>query len=75
MLSSPWPRPRSRRFLGLLNCAGLPGAPFSDLDTILVTFAAPRLLAELCRRHMPVGGAITNIATTAGAAELANIGK
>ncbi len=34
----------------LFNCAGLPGPPFSDLDTMLVNFAAMRHLAELCVR-------------------------
>ena len=32
----------------LFNCAGLPGPPFSDVDTMLVNFAAMRHLAELC---------------------------
>ena len=32
----------------LFNCAGLPGPPFSDLDTMLVNFVAMRHLAELC---------------------------
>ena len=32
----------------LFNCAGLPGAPFSDLDTVLVNFASMRWLAQLC---------------------------
>ena len=31
----------------LFNCAGLPGSPFSDLDTMLVNFASMRWLAEL----------------------------
>jgi len=75
VLSPPWPRPRSRRFLGLLNWADPPGASYSDLDTILVTFEAPRLMAELCRPHMPVGGAIASIASTARAADVADIGN
>ena len=75
MLSPPWPRPRSRRFLGLLNWADPPGASYSDLDTILVTFEALRLMAELCRPHMPVGGAIASIASTARAADVADIGN
>jgi NAD(P)-dependent dehydrogenase (short-subunit alcohol dehydrogenase family) len=59
----------------LFNCAGLPGAPFSDLDTMLVNFASMRWLAELCARQMPNGGAICNISSTAGAAYLMNIEK
>jgi NAD(P)-dependent dehydrogenase (short-subunit alcohol dehydrogenase family) len=52
----------------LFNCAGLPGAPFSDVDTMLVNFASMRLLAELCADRMTEGGAITSISSTAGAA-------
>jgi NAD(P)-dependent dehydrogenase (short-subunit alcohol dehydrogenase family) len=63
------------RIDALFNCAGLPGAPFSDLDTMLVNFAAPRLLAELCRPHMPAGSAVASIASTAGANYLSNIAK
>ena len=59
----------------LFNCAGLPGAPFSDVDTMLVNFAAPRHLAALCRVRMSAGGAIASIASTAGAGYLANIAK
>lgn len=59
----------------LFNCAGLPGPPFSDLDTVLVNFAAARHLAELCRARMPQGGAIASIASTAGAGYQQNIDK
>ncbi len=59
----------------LFNCAGLPGSPFSDLDTMLVNFASMRWLAELCARQMSSGGAICNISSTAGAAYLQNIEK
>jgi len=59
----------------LFNCAGLPGAPFPDLDTMLVNFASMRWLAELCARQMTDGGAICNISSTAGAAYLQNIEK
>ena len=34
----------------LFNCAGLPGPPFSDLDTMIVNFVAMRHLAELAVR-------------------------
>lgn len=59
----------------LFNCAGLPGAPFSDLDTLLVNFASMRWLAELCARQMSAGGAICNISSTAGTGYLQNIEK
>lgn len=59
----------------LFNCAGLPGAPFPDLDVMLVNFASMRWLAELCARHMGEGAAICNIASTAGAAYLQNMEK
>lgn len=59
----------------LFNCAGLPGPPFSDLDTVLVNFAAARHLAELCRSRMPDGGAIASIASTAGAGYQQSIEK
>ncbi len=59
----------------LFNCAGLPGHPFPDLDTMLVNFAAARHLSELCAPRMPAGSAIVSIASTAGAAYLQNIAK
>lgn len=63
------------RIDALFNCAGLPGAPFSDTDTMLVNFVAPRLLAMVCRRYMPEGSAICSIASTAGAGYLGNVAK
>jgi NAD(P)-dependent dehydrogenase (short-subunit alcohol dehydrogenase family) len=59
----------------LFNCAGLPGPPFSDLDTMLVNFAAPRHLTELCRPRMPAGSAVVSIASTAGAGYIQNLAK
>jgi len=59
----------------LFNCAGLPGPPFSDLDTMLVNFAAMRHLAELCADRMTAGGAIASISSTAGGAYAQNIEK
>src|SRR3954449_3810290 len=35
----------------LFNCAGLPGPPFSDVDTMCVNFAAPRHLAAACAKY------------------------
>jgi NAD(P)-dependent dehydrogenase (short-subunit alcohol dehydrogenase family) len=57
----------------LFNCAGLPGAPFSDLDTMLVNFAAPRHLAAACADLMPRGAAIVSISSSGGAGYLARI--
>jgi NAD(P)-dependent dehydrogenase (short-subunit alcohol dehydrogenase family) len=59
----------------LFNCAGLPGPPFSDLDTMIVNFVAMRHLAELAAQRMTDGGAIASISSTAGSGYLANIAK
>ena len=59
----------------LFNCAGLPGPPFSDLDTMIVNFVAMRHLAEICADRMNEGGAIASISSTAGSGYLANIAK
>ena len=59
----------------LFNCAGLPGPPFSDVDTMLVNFAAMRHLAELCADHMTDGGAICSISSGAGMGYLQQIEK
>jgi NAD(P)-dependent dehydrogenase (short-subunit alcohol dehydrogenase family) len=63
------------RIDALFNAAGLPGAPFSDLDTMLVNFAAPRHLTELVAPHMTNGGAVCSISSTAGSAYLMNMEK
>ena len=59
----------------LFNCAGLPGAPFSDVDVMCVNFAAPRHLAASCAQYMPEGSAIASISSTAGSSYLMNIAK
>jgi NAD(P)-dependent dehydrogenase (short-subunit alcohol dehydrogenase family) len=59
----------------LFNCAGLPGPPFSDVDTMLVNFAAPRHLTALVAPRMTDGGAIASISSTAGSGYLMNIPK
>ena len=59
----------------LFNCAGLPGAPFSDVDVMLVNFIGQRHLAELVIPRMPEGGAIASISSTAGNGWITNIGK
>ena len=60
----------------LFNCAGLPGSPkTSDVDTMLVNFAAMRHLAELCADRMTEGGAICSISSGAGMGYLQQIEK
>jgi hypothetical protein len=60
----------------VVNCAGVPGAPlFPDIDTMLITFAASRLIAELCADRMTEGGAICNIASAAGSSWMMSMGK
>ena len=51
---------------GLFNCAGVPGPPFSNLDTTLINFVGHRLLTETLLPKMPAGGAIALIASTGG---------
>jgi NAD(P)-dependent dehydrogenase (short-subunit alcohol dehydrogenase family) len=50
----------------LFHCAGLPGPPFSLLDTALVNFAGLRHLTELLVPRIPEGGAIASITSVAG---------
>ncbi|BCO35906.1 3-alpha-hydroxysteroid dehydrogenase [Mycobacterium heckeshornense] len=50
---------------GLFSCAGLPGPPFSELDTIVVNFVGARHLAEQLVPKMPAGSAISVISSAA----------
>jgi NAD(P)-dependent dehydrogenase (short-subunit alcohol dehydrogenase family) len=50
---------------GLFSCAGLPGPPFSELDTMKVNFVGARHLAEQLVPRMPEGSAITSISSSA----------
>ncbi|ORB29220.1 SDR family oxidoreductase [Mycolicibacterium parafortuitum] len=50
---------------GLFSCAGLPGPPFSEWDTILVNFVGARHLAERLVPTMPQGSAISVISSSA----------
>lgn len=50
---------------GLFSCAGLPGPPFSEMDTILVNFVGARHLAELLVPRMAEGSAISVISSSA----------
>jgi len=50
---------------GLFSCAGLPGPPFSELDTILVNFVGARHLAEQLVPKMGRGSSISVISSAA----------
>jgi NAD(P)-dependent dehydrogenase (short-subunit alcohol dehydrogenase family) len=50
----------------LLNCAGLPGPPFSNLETMLVNFVGLRHLTEAVVPRLPEGGAVASITSVAG---------
>lgn len=52
--------------LGVFNCAGLPGPPFSDLDVMLVNFVGGRHLIEQLVPKMADDGAIAYVASNAG---------
>jgi NAD(P)-dependent dehydrogenase (short-subunit alcohol dehydrogenase family) len=49
----------------LFSCAGLPGPPFSELDTMLVNFVGARHLAEGLVPKMPAGSSISAISSSA----------
>jgi NAD(P)-dependent dehydrogenase (short-subunit alcohol dehydrogenase family) len=49
-----------------LNCAGLPGPPFTNLDTMLVNFVGLRHLTEAVIPRIVDGGAIASITSVAG---------
>lgn len=59
----------------LFNAAGVPGMVFSDVDVMLVNFAAARHLTACVMPHMTDGGAVCSISSTAGSGYLMNIGK
>jgi len=50
----------------LLSCAGLPGPPFSNLDTMLVNFVGLRHLTESLLPRIPQDGAVAQITSVAG---------
>ena len=49
----------------LFSCAGLPGPPFSELDTMKVNFVGARHLAEQLVPKMRAGSSITAISSSA----------
>ena len=50
----------------VFSVAGLPGPPFSDLDTVLVNFVGPRHLIESLVPRMPSGSSAVCVASNAG---------
>jgi NAD(P)-dependent dehydrogenase (short-subunit alcohol dehydrogenase family) len=50
---------------GLFSCAGLPGPPFSELDTMKVNFVGARHLAETLVPKLQAGSAISVISSSA----------
>jgi NAD(P)-dependent dehydrogenase (short-subunit alcohol dehydrogenase family) len=50
----------------VFSCAGLPGPPFSELDTVIVNFVGARHLVEKLLDKIPAGGSIAAI-SSAGA--------
>lgn len=55
-----------QRVDALFNCAGLPGPPFSNLETMLVNFVGLRHLTESVLARIPEGGAAASITSVAG---------
>ena len=56
------------------NCAGLPGPPFTDLETVLVNFVGGRELIERVVPVMPPGSSIVYVASAAGIGWQSNLG-
>jgi NAD(P)-dependent dehydrogenase (short-subunit alcohol dehydrogenase family) len=54
------------RIDALFNCAGLPGPPFTSLETMLVNFVGLRHLTESVLARIPEGGAVASITSVAG---------
>lgn len=50
----------------VFSVAGLPGPPFSELDTVLVNFVGARHLVESLVPRMPAGSAAVCVASNAG---------
>jgi NAD(P)-dependent dehydrogenase (short-subunit alcohol dehydrogenase family) len=48
------------------NCAGVPGPPFSNADTVMVNFVGLRYLTEALVPRIREGGAIASITSVAG---------
>lgn len=59
----------------LFNCAGLPGPPFSNLDTMLVNFVGLRHVTESLLPRIPEGGSVSSITSVAGMGYRKNLEK
>src|SRR5258705_9364749 len=55
-----------KRVDALFNCAGLPGPPYPNLETMLVNFVGLRHLTESVLARIPEGGAVASITSVAG---------
>ncbi len=63
---------------GLFSCAGLPGPPFSELDTMLVNWVGARHLAQGLVPKMQPGSSITAISSSAAVGwqnQMATVGE
>ena len=49
----------------VFSCAGLPGPPFSDLDTVVVNFVGARHFIESLVPKMPGGSGVATVASAA----------
>jgi NAD(P)-dependent dehydrogenase (short-subunit alcohol dehydrogenase family) len=58
----------------VFSCAGLPGPPFSELDTMLVNFVGARHLLEALFPKMPEGSSAGMIASAAAVGWQQNLG-
>ena len=59
----------------LFNCAGVPGPPFSAVDTVVVNFVGLRHLTEAVLPRIPSGGAVASITSVAGMGYTKNLEK
>ena len=59
----------------VFSCAGVPGAPFSDIDSMLINFIGQRYFIELLVPKMSKGSAVAVIASPGGLGWQQNLGK
>jgi NAD(P)-dependent dehydrogenase (short-subunit alcohol dehydrogenase family) len=59
----------------LFNCAGLPGPPFSDHETMLVNFVGLRHLSESLAERMKPGSAVASVSSVAGMGYLRHLAQ
>jgi NAD(P)-dependent dehydrogenase (short-subunit alcohol dehydrogenase family) len=65
----------SGRVDALFNCAGVPGPPFSSVDTMLINFIGTRHLTEGLLVGMQAGAAVVSVASVAGMGYLRNLAQ